>query len=81
MSAPEKRKNVESVSWQSLTTNFCCVCAVCIKFLTKFYNGLPSDDQSNPAAIEKKLKKACGAAKKRENRFVSPCVVVVWIFK
>lgn len=45
--------------------------AVCIKFLTKFGNSLTGDDKATEEEITAKLRKACGKAKGKENRFVS----------
>ena len=44
---------------------------VCIKFLKKFEASLSDDDRKDQEKLTNKLKKACGKAKNKENRFVS----------
>jgi len=44
-------------------------CDVCIKFLTKFENTLTEKDRNDQEVLTNKLKKACGKAKNKENRF------------
>lgn len=44
-------------------------CEVCIKFLTKFEKTLEDTDRKDKDVLTKKLKKACGKAKNKENRF------------
>lgn len=39
--------------------------------VTKLSDSLTSDEKSNPAKIEAKLKQLCKGTKKAENRFVS----------
>ena len=46
-----------------------CV-VVCVKFLTRFVDGLESSDMSDIDVLEKKFRGVCGQAKKKENRFV-----------
>lgn len=43
---------------------------VCIKFLTKFADGLSSSEKDDVGVVEKKFREVCGQAKKKENRFV-----------
>ncbi|XP_065830053.1 mesencephalic astrocyte-derived neurotrophic factor homolog [Oscarella lobularis] len=43
-------------------------CEVCIKFLTKFVDGLTSEEKELPN-MEKKLRLTCEEAKRKENRF------------
>ncbi|XP_062522573.1 mesencephalic astrocyte-derived neurotrophic factor homolog [Corticium candelabrum] len=44
-------------------------CEVCVKFLTRFVDGLESSDMSDIDVLEKKFRGVCGQAKKKENRF------------
>ncbi|XP_066922259.1 mesencephalic astrocyte-derived neurotrophic factor homolog [Clytia hemisphaerica] len=44
-------------------------CEVCIKFLTKFEKSLSDDDRKSQDKLTDKLKKACGKAKNKDNRF------------
>lgn len=44
-------------------------CEVCVKFLNKFVDNLPSEAKGDPMKIEKELLKSCKAAKSSDNRF------------
>lgn len=45
--------------------------SVCIKFLTKFDKSLTEEERKDQDQMTVKLKKACGKAKNKDNRFVS----------
>jgi len=44
-------------------------CEVCVKFLTRFINGLDEKEKSSPENVETAFKKVCKTAKKDDNRF------------
>jgi len=44
-------------------------CEVCVKFLTRFIDGLSSDQKSTPAKIEDAFREKCKTTKKDDNRF------------
>ncbi len=44
---------------------------VCVKFMTRFIDELPSDMKSDHEKIENHMRKFCAKTKKDDNRFVS----------
>jgi len=53
----------------SLSNTYAQDCEVCIGVITRFSEGLTSDQKSSPQKIETEFKKFCKGLKNRENRF------------